>query len=201
MSGKKFPGPLFLRVLEKSVFEILGKPESEAIFQCSGIMSESTGDMLENPDFSFILEKLAESFAERYDAETAKGLLIRTGRSSLNHLRRYEEQISSMGGIENRLKPVEHRFSYSLDKFASFFCDPRDIEIDVQKTEPLCFQWRVRTDPHSDQEIRYTPYFFFGLLQEFCEWLDARKNYQLVYTNETGEPAWHIILIEIHDPD
>ena len=29
-----------------------------------------------------------------------------------------------------------------------------------------------------------TPYFYFGLLEEFCNWLDSRKNYLLNYAEE-----------------
>ena len=195
MSGENIQTPVFLEILRQSVLELLADEESNRMFQRPGLASPGDNGILS------ILEALGGSFAQLYDAETARGLLIRAGRASLIFLRRYEARVSALGAIDNRLKPVEPRFRHSLTELSSFFSDPRDMIVEMDVTGPLAFSWCLRADAPDGLEMDFTPYFFFGLLQEFCEWLDARKNYQLVYASKSRQETGETILIEIRDPD
>lgn len=195
MSGEIFQPPVFLKILRQSVLELLGDEESNRLFQRPGLASSGDNGILS------VLEALGGSFAQLYDSETARGLLIRAGRASLIFLRRYEARVSALGAIENRLKPVEPRFCHSLTELSSFFSHPRDMIVEMDMTGSLAFAWRMRADAPDGFEMDFAPYFFFGLLQEFCEWLDARKNYQLVYASENRQAPDETILIEIRDPD
>jgi hypothetical protein len=195
MSGENIQSPVLLKILRQSVLELLGEAESNRLFQRSEQAAPGDNGILS------VLETLGGSFEQLYDSETARGLLIRAGRASLIFLRRYEARISVLGAIDNRLKPVEPRFRHSLAELSSFFSHPRDMIVEMDMTGPMAFTWRMRTDAADGLEMDFAPYFFFGLLQEFCEWLDARKNYQLIYSSESMQEAVETILIKIRDPD
>ena len=195
MSGKIIQPRVFLKILQQSVLEMLGEEESDRLFQSPPLTS------LEEQGILFILEELGSVFAQRFDSATACGLLIRAGRASLIFLRRHEVGIATLGATENRLKPVEQRFLFSLKELARHFTIPRDMIVKVNKTGLLAFSWCMHPDASDGLRMNFTPYFFFGLLQEFCEWLDARKNYQLVYASASGQETGETILIEIREPD
>jgi len=195
MSGKKIQIPVFLKIMRQSVLELLGDEESDRLFQRTGLSS------LDKQGILFVLEALGDAFAQRFNSETARGLLIRAGRASLTFLRRYEEDIADLGAIDNRLKPVAKRFHYSLAELAKYFSRPCDMVVNVDLTGQMVFDWRMQADAPEGMKMDFAPYFFFGLLQEFCEWLDARKNYQLVYVSESGQETGETIIIEIREPD
>ncbi len=195
MSGKIIQTPVLLKILQQSVLELLGEEESDRLFQQTGLSS------LDKQGILFILEALGDAFAQRFDSQTARGLLIRAGRASLIFLRRFEEGIADLGATDNRLKPVVQRFLYSLKELARLFSRPCDMVVNVDLIGQQAFDWHMQVDAPEEMKMDFAPYFFFGLLQEFCEWLDARKNYQLVYTSASGQETGETILIEIRDPD
>jgi len=195
MSGKIIQTPVLLKILQQSVLELLGEEESDRLFQQTGLSS------LDKQGILFILEALGDAFAQRFDSQTARGLLIRAGRASLIFLRRFEEGIADLGATDNRLKPVVQRFLYSLKELARLFSRPCDMVVNVDLIGQQAFDWHMQVDAPEEMKMDFAPYFFFGLLQEFCEWLDARKNYQLVYTSASGQVTGETILIEIRDPD
>jgi len=200
MSGKSISIPVFLRVLQQSVLELLGEAHSRQVFERPEL-AMIVDAAAPGAGITAILEELGRSFAERYDKLTAQGLLIRTGRASLVFLRRLEPRISALGTIENRLKPVDSRFRDSLSEIATIFSNPADLKIDVQPAGSFMFSWRMRAATQTEVAMFFTPYFFFGLLQEFCEWLDARKDYQLAYASDNGATTDKSIHLEIHNPD
>lgn len=195
MSGKIIQTPVLLKILQQSVLELLGEEESDRLFQQTGLSS------LDKQGILFVLEALGDAFAQRFDSQTARGLLIRAGRASLIFLRRFEEGIADLGATDNRLKPVVQRFLYSLKELARLFSRPCDMVVNVDLIGQQAFDWHMQVDAPEEMKMDFAPYFFFGLLQEFCEWLDARKNYQLVYTSASGQVTGETILIEIRDPD
>ena len=158
--------------------EILGEKEAFTTLKEMGFPTLIPADASR-----FSLEDMGVVLARKYNPQTAMGLLIRMGRASLIFLRRYFSDISELGSIENRLKPLDKRFLSSLGivlaQRVSSELGSEQLEVAAQEWADLC-TWQVRSCCSRPTRSTTT----FGLLEEFCTWLDARKDYQLVYTGK-----------------
>ena len=189
----------FLQVLNQAMLEILGRGESHAILKRSGMCAGASEADLSGVGFSSMLESLGNEMARCFDDATARGLLIRAGRAALIFLRRHQEPISTLGSIDNRLKPVSRRFADSLQELAAALSSPQDLSLEVELCAPMEFEWRMCYLLPTEKPERFTPFFFFGVLQEFCEWLDARKDYQLIYNTAEEQANCDCIHIAIRE--
>jgi len=169
--------------------EILGEKEAYNVMKAMGISSFSNAS-----SSRYSLAELGRELAHRYDPQIAMGLLIRLGRASLTFLRRSFPMISELGAIENRLKPVDKRFPFSLNVMAEVAGAELGSTITVTGQSGLSYDWKVETaDPY------FTPYYHFGLLEEFCYWLDSRKDYQIAYAIDPSDSGLADLNIKIKE--
>jgi hypothetical protein len=161
----------FVDAICQAAVEILGEKEAFTTLKEMGFPTLIPADAS-----CFSLEDMGVVLARKYNPQTAMGLLIRMGRASLIFLRRYFTDISELGSIDNRLKPLDKRFLSSLSVLAERVSSMLGQPVSVSALDALSFIWRVQ----SPDQV-YTIYYHFGLLEEFCGWLDSRKDYQLVY--------------------
>lgn len=163
---------LFSDAICQAAIEILGEKEAFATLKEMDLTALTPAEASR-----FSLEEMGLIFARKYNSQTAMGLLIRIGRASLIFLRRYFPDISELGGIDNRLKPLDKRFPASLAVLAECVSAELDQPVTVTGVDGLSYTWQIQTQT----PIIYSAYYHFGLLEEFCGWLDSRKDYQLVY--------------------
>jgi len=187
----------FIHAVFQAAIEILGKDEAKTVFTKQGLrMPLSKGSM----DFS--LDDFGSDLALAYDTQSAMGLLIRIGRAALTFVRRAFNDIELLGGIENRLKPIVKRFPDSLQKMALVLSRVTGAKMRVEATDPQGYDWLIRlSEKQSPEEWTWKAYFFFGLLEEFCTWLDARKDYRLALAVHDAESPWARIHIQILEKD
>ena len=198
MKNKKKASSVYYKVLYNAFLEMLGIEETDDLFlKLGNLPNDSSKD--EQSQSWISIEKIGDLLAEKYQTDAAKGLLVRVGRASLNLLRRYEVDSSTLGAIENRLKPVGERFIYSLKKLADSISKNHKIKIEIKKTGSTQYSWQISKLAGNKFKIRYLPFYYFGLLEEFCQWLDARKNYQMIYGADTEKKGFDEIIIEIND--
>jgi len=171
----------FLEAISLAVVEILGQKDAVLIFKKIGVYS-NTMDSETFSGIHFSLEELGQALAKKYDDQIAKGLMIRIGRASLTFLRRFFQEIAELGKIENRLKPLDKRFPYSLNVLAGKASSELGEAVKLLIKSKLAFEWQINA---ASGQV-YMPYYHFGLLEEFCYWLDARKYYQLSYADGEG---------------
>lgn len=182
---EKIQNPLF-HIFYQSLLEILGEAQALEVLKRQGLGLPSMDTT--SPTFSIaeIFSNTGRQLTEEYGDMTARGLLIRSGRASLVFFRRHFPLLADLGSLENRLIPLERRFKKSLDAFADLWSQQTGLYSVVELTNRLEFTWRIKLAPaNSDQNL--TPYFLFGLLEEFCAWLDARKSYRIVYPGPRPE--------------
>jgi hypothetical protein len=165
----------FLEAICLASVEVLGEKEAFQVLKGMGISSFSTLG-----DSNFSLERYGQELSKRYDIQTARGLLIRIGRASLIFLRRYYSDISDLGSMDNRLKPIEKRFSYSLEILAQKVGTEMGTQVQTSAQDSFTYRWRLEV-----LHPLFEPYFHFGLLEEFCNWLDSRWDYQIVYSSDS----------------
>jgi len=177
----------FVEAICQAVVEILGEKEAFLVLKEMGVSSFNVAD---SSRYSLVL--MGRELTRKHDRPTAMGLMIRIGRSSLTFIRRYFNQISELGGIDNRLKPINKRFPYSLDILARTASAELGEEIKVIFQPDLSFEWQIMTNDFS-----FTPYFHFGLLEEFSYWLDARKDYQIVYAADETDNGFANLTIRV----
>ncbi|MDK2979899.1 MAG: hypothetical protein PWQ55_246 [Chloroflexota bacterium] len=166
----------FVDAICQAAVEILGEKETYAALKAMGLPTLVPADASR-----FSLEDLGLALAGKYDPQTAMGLLIRIGRASLIFLRRYYNDISELGSIENRLKPLDQRFLSSLEVLAQRVSQELDQKVQVSAEDGLSYLWQVQP-----AEQTYAIYYHFGLLEEFCTWLDSRRDYHLVHAADEG---------------
>lgn len=199
MSEKKTSLELMKKILEDSFHEILGKENSDLM----GYSQPGDGNLYDfntsdTKNWWIPLQVAEHVLTDRFHPVTAKGLMIRIGRASLNHLRRYSDYVSELGSLENRLKPVSKKFDYSLNLLADFFSNDH-VLFTVISPEKMRYVWQIKFEIGKSKDGDLFPYYFFGLLEEFCNWLDARKNYQMGYGAENNNSGLEEIYIEINE--
>ena len=143
------------------------------------------------------LEKFGTTLAGKYDDLTAKGLLIRIGREAFVIVRQNDPEISNLGSIKNRLKPINKRFNDSLKIAVDWFTEK--FGFSFKNEEETIFTYRLQFSL-KNAPIYYFPFFLFGFFEEFCHWLDARKDYRLIY-NKAEKSIAGEIRIEISHPE
>jgi len=187
----------FIHAVFQASIEILGKDEAKTVFAKQGLrMPLRKGSM----DFS--LDDFGSDLALVYDMQSAMGLLIRIGRAALTFIRRAFKDIELLGGIENRLKPIIRRFPDSLQKMALVLSQVIDAKMQVEASDMQGYDWLIRLSEKQSRDQRiWAAYFFFGLLEEFCTWLDARKEYRLALAVHDAESQWTRIHIQILEKD
>ena len=179
----------FIEAIYLAAAEILGEKDAYSILKVIGVSSFSAANT-----GNFAIASFGNALARRYGPQVAMGLMIRIGRASLTFLRRFFPVISELGGIENRLKPVDKRYPYSLQILAGLAGKELKDPVAVVAQGSLSFEWQVST-----ADLSFTPYYHFGLLEEFSYWLDARKNCQIVYAAEADRPRLAVLSIQIKD--
>jgi hypothetical protein len=69
----------------------------------------------------------------------------------------------------------------------------------VTRISSQSFEWKMMDQENSGLEFSPISSFCFGLLEEFCQWLDSRKNYVLSHVDLKDDPQPAIITIDIRD--
>lgn len=184
-----------------SLLELLGDEKADEIFASAGLDPFD----LKAPDYSgrglVLLEKVAGELYTYYGEETTRGLLIRMGNASLTFFRKYFSGIAQLGNIENRLKPLDRRFLASLNTLVEILSTEMGTSFNVVDEGARSYGWEIKKCNENSGETVLAPFFYFGLLEEFCNWLDARKNYILNYTAGEKRKDMDAISIEIRDTD
>jgi hypothetical protein len=181
----------FLEAICLASVEILGEKEAFQTLKGLGMSSFSTLD----PGL-FTMERYGRELAHRHGEQVAAGLLIRIGRASLIFLRRYYETISALGAVDNRLKPIEKRFPDSLRVLAGEIGAELGTKIEISAADALSYHWRSAAP-----ERIYETYYYFGLLEEFCNWLDSRKDYQIVFAPQCAQGKSAELTIHVREKE
>ena len=184
-----------------SLLELLGDEKADEIFSSAGLDPFDINAPKYFRHGSELLIMIASELRNYFGEETTRGLLIRMGSASLTFFRKYFTNIAQLGNIENRLKPLDRRFLSSLNTLAESLSEELGLPINCSAKDARNFEWQY-PKPSSDLPApALIPFFYFGLLEEFCTWLDARKNYLLNYAVDDNQRAMDIISIEIRDLD
>ncbi len=181
----------FLEAICLASVEILGEKEAFQVLKGLGMSSFSALD-----PSRFTMERYGRELAKRHDDQVAAGLLIRIGRASLIFLRRYYEPIGVLGAIDNRLKPIEKRFPDSLKVLAGEIGGAMSTKVETSAEDALTYSWRLDMP-----ERVFEPYYHFGLLEEFCNWLDSRKDYQIVYVPQGTQEKSSELTIHVREKE
>lgn len=188
------PNPEFQQVIRATIDQIMGDENSPGAMGRPGF-PQIMGAGGEGPSLLAALGDFGIQLANMYDDLTAKGLLIRMGRVSLMTIRMRYPQISNLGSLENRLKPIDRRFTDSLEAVAEWLSQVFGLNIESEKEESM--QYRMLFPP-VERDQSYALFFIFGFLEEFCTWLDARKAYRLTFqeSEASTHPAMDIAIVE-----
>ena len=181
----------FIEAVCLAAVEILGEKDAFLFLRKNGVHSFTSFD-----SSKFSLQNFGAELARKFDPQIAMGLMIRIGRASLTFLRRFFPEISDLGKIDNRLKPIDKRFPESLSVLAKVVTDELGSEVDLKDMDKAAYEWFIQT---GDQA--FTPYYHFGLLEEFCYWLDARKDYRIVHFPAESTTSGEIIAITVMEKE
>lgn len=182
-----------------SLLEIMGGEKADEIFSLANLDPFD----LTAPKYLFhghdLIDLIASVLVSLFGEDTARGLLIRVGGASLSFFRRYYPGFAQLGSIENRLKPIDRRFKDSLEKCADVLTTEMGSTFSVVQVSGRTYEWQMANMDGACGNNHFAPYFFFGLLEEFCLWLDSRKNYILNFAPEPSSTNSTDIAIQIRD--
>jgi hypothetical protein len=183
------------------LLELLGGDQADEIFSSAEL---DPFDLKAQEYFghgSLLLEKVTSELLARFGEDVTRGLLIRMGNGSLNFFRKYFSGIGQLGSIENRLRPVDRRFLSSLNSLAEVLSIEMGENFIVTAKGGRSYSWEQKVNSENPKIGQITSFFYFGLLEEFCTWLDSRKNY--IINCEVNEKVLDVngISIEIRELD
>lgn len=190
-----------LQCVYLSLLEILGQDQAVNLFKEQKIDPEKLSVDEVSGEVAVIIDQIGDALNREFGQMAAQGLLIRAGRASLVFFRQFLPQVAELGSLQNRLKPVDRRFLQSLKSLAGLWSHETGLSSTVDQVDRGEFRW-LMTTPAAKEGGNQTllPYFIFGLLEEFCGWLDARKSYRIVYSQpKNGELAELSIAIQPQD--
>jgi len=182
-----------------SLLELLGDDQVDEIFASASL---DPFDLTAPHYFrrgKELIDSVSAQLTLNYGEETTRGLLIRMGGASLTFFRKYFSEIAQLGNIENRLKPIDRRFLSSLKSLAAVLANEMGTEINVNPGNSAHFEWQAFHPDNQQNPKVFVPFFYFGLLEEFCNWLDARKNYLLNYAPGVNDKDFDMITIEVRN--
>jgi hypothetical protein len=180
MTETEKPQNPFFHILYQSLLEIIGPEQVIELLKRQGLDLKSCSAEKSPFLMADILGRIGSQLSKDHGIMATRGLLIRSGRASLVFLRRYFSQVAGLGSLENRLHPLEKRFKDSLGAMASFWSQQTGLDSEVELIGQLEFTWRMKLSPMNEDQ-NWASFFLFGILEEFCLWLDARKSYQIGY--------------------
>ena len=181
-----------------SLLEILGEGQAANLFNEQEIDPGMLGSTEVSGEVAMVVDRIGDSLNQEFGQMAAQGLLIRAGRASLVFFRRFFNKVADLGSLENRLKPVDKRFFHSLRSLADLWSHETGLSSNVEQVDHREFKWLMSAPARNDGGNQtFLSYFLFGLLEEFCAWLDARKSYRIVYSQpENGDLAELSIAIQ-----
>jgi hypothetical protein len=164
-----------------SLFEILGPDKAGDLFKSQGIDPRDLCGSDYQVPVTTVIERIGKDLENEFGELAARGLLIRAGRASLIFFRRFFPEVAELGSLPNRLKPVDRRFLHSLESLAGLWSRKIMYPAGVERVDRGEYRWTLSSKINEKNQA-LTPFYLFGLLEEFCSWLDARKSYQIVYS-------------------
>ncbi|MBM3136962.1 MAG: hypothetical protein FJZ98_02115 [Chloroflexi bacterium] len=176
----------------------MGQDQVECLFKGQGIDPNSLSAAEVSGDAGSVIDHIGNLLVQDFGQMSAQGILIRAGRASLIFFRRFFSEVDELGDLQNRLKPVDRRFFHSMEILAEIWSREMGVFASVRKVDRGEFIWSMAvTWSEIEKNQIFLPYFAFGLLEEFCAWLDARKSYRIVFSQpENGELAELLISIQ-----
>ncbi len=69
-------------------------------------------------------------------------------------------------------------------------------KVETAAENALTYRWRLDAP-----ERVFEPYYHFGLLEEFCNWLDSRKDYQIVYALQGAQGKAAELTIHVREKE
>ena len=184
-----------------SLLELLGDEKVDEVFASAGLDPFDKTAPVFFRRGAELLDKVAGELCESFGVETTRGLMIRMGSASLTFFRKYFQEVAQLGSIENRLKPLDRRFLASLNSLALVLSSEMGMIFKVDSKNTSNFEWQSHKPKIDHDTPVLAPFFYFGLLEEFCNWLDSRKNYLLNYAPDENKKDQDLITIEIRNMD
>jgi hypothetical protein len=186
----------FSRILFRSAFEILGEDDLNWVLCKTKLPNPITNGLSCEQVYS--LERILNEF---FGLLSAQGLSLRIGRIAFQTMRREFEEIKNLGMIDNRLKPLPKRLHYSFVVLGKTLNKHLGVQM---VTKESIKGWRVKTKMKmkNDISINLRTYFIKGLIQEFLEWLDARKDFRIedsvenIYGNISCEYSIQVLNVD-----
>jgi hypothetical protein len=178
----------FFEALKESIIEITG--------DCSARNSTAAEPVVETA--GKLIQVSGDYFISCYGIQSARGLLIRTGRSAAGYLWRNHHKISALGSIEKRLLPIHHRFEPAVNEFLSVICPEIGLDLAVNRSGENEFLVSFRESTLQNRyDLEYVLFLLRGMLEAFGNWLDSRKDYSVTILGENERQIGKLIGITI----
>lgn len=188
-SGKTFYYPNRMgRIIMLAAEEVLGANGINAVLNL-GSLTELIGQYPPNNprlEFPFSnVSRLHVALEDFYGPHGGRGVALRIGRASFQHMLREYGGMFGLNDLAFRLLPMRARLKLGMVLLADIFNKHSDQHVRVEEKEkeilwhidrcPLCWE---RHDLHSNSEDAACQ-MAVGLLQEFLYWISGGKYYHV----------------------
>ena len=131
---------------------------------------------------------------------SAQGLMQRIGRIVFCKMRRRIERIKNLGSIEHRMTPLSRRLQADLGELGKILENSLDCTLSAQSTGK---DWQITLSgcPGEREYSSLSCYLIKGLLQEFLEWSDSRKDFRMEELVTSNDAESCIFKIQVLVPE
>ncbi len=183
------------QVIIEGLQEFIGKSDLDKLFQSSAAFRfHESGSLLQaGAGLPYAeITALAQALEEVYGPQGARGIALRSGRSTFCYFLKNFGEETGFNELDFRLLPPRRRVYAGLKRLAEVIGGEVGQTINVQTEEKA---WQVQIDACPEcwqqQSKDAVCYFSVGFLQEFLSWLSGGRVYLIEETacRAKGDPA------------
>jgi predicted hydrocarbon binding protein len=174
------------RIILLATEEILGRNGTNAILNLAGLSDfiENYPPNNPNPEFSFeYISRLQNALEDFYGPRGGRGVALRIGRASFQHVLREYGHLLGLTDVAFRLLPLGAKLKIGASAFADIFNKHTDQRVKVEdKGKNLL--WHIERCPYCwEQHSNNTAcHMAVGLIQEALYWVSGGRTFNVEET-------------------
>lgn len=171
--------------VQEAAVEILGRQEVQQKFG-SVLGTEHSSPILSSDPAMNLLAEISSEFSIKYHLNTARGLMLRIGEAAFSKLQMRFDDLHALGSMENRLLPLEKKFSNALTVLVDIISSVIGASFTVEARGDYCYCVVDSRQGAAAMNGDLDLYFIAGLLRAFGMWLDSRRQYLVQVGSDHG---------------
>ena len=170
----------FCQMLHQGALEVLGETDLRILLVLSALKTDNNNDPIWKPISIDQVNRFLTALVKKYGLLSTRGISQLIGRAAFSSMRHTNKTIQEIGSIQRRLEPFSQRMLSGLREYFEMLQEHILIPITIIETTTgwqIEFNDDLKSGPAC--EVNAISFFLKGMLQEFLEWMDSRRNFKI----------------------